>query len=299
MIKIRQAVIPAAGLGTRFLPVTKCCPKELIPLLDKPCLQHVVDEAVAAGVEEFVFVISREKELIRNYFLPNDKLNAWLEKQGQGEWAKTLKNIESKASYRFVYQDEPSGLGHAVWCAREAVTDDHFFVILPDDIIAAGVPACAQMAKAFSSGAAKTQGGDDAAAMLAVMLVKWEEVSRYGIVRAAPLTDAIGDVQDVVEKPKREDAPSNLAVIGRYILPKKIFALIEKTRPGAGGEIQLTDALRTLINDGGLRSFSFEGERYDTGTPLGWVQANFALALKDERYAAAARDFLKLMAAIH
>lgn len=290
MVKIRQAVIPAAGLGTRFLPVTKCCPKELIPLLDKPCLQHVVDEAISAGVEEFIFVISREKELIRNYFSRNDKLLSWLDCHGQSEWAAKLEKIETQASYRFVYQDEPLGLGHAVGCARDAVSDGPFFVILPDDIIAANVPACAQMAHAFSG---------DSAAMLAVMLVKWEEVSRYGIVRAAPLTDVIGDVQDIVEKPKREEAPSNLAVIGRYILPKDIFTLLETVNPGAGGEIQLTDALRALIGNGGLRSFSFEGERHDTGTPLGWVQANFALALKDERFAASAKDFLKLMAAIH
>lgn len=289
MKKIRQAVVPAAGLGTRFLPITKCFPKELVPLVDKPCLQHVVDDAVAAGVEEFIFVISREKELIRDYFARNDRLNEALERQGRHDVLSELSRIETQATYRFVYQDAPLGLGHAVSCAREAVTDDTFFVLLPDDVIVAEESVCTQMANARSEGVA---------GMVAVMPVKWEDVSRYGIVRAAPLTDVVGDVEDIVEKPRREDAPSNLAVMGRYLLPRSIFTVLERVKPGSGGEIQLTDALRLLIGDGGLRSFSFQGERYDTGTPMDWLLANFSLALKDPRYADAVARVAKTAASI-
>lgn len=284
-VRIKQAVIPAAGLGSRFLPVTKCFPKELIPLVDKPCLLHVVDEALAAGVKDFIFVISREKHLIEDFFRPNAKLNEWLEARGQGDVLAMMNKLEHQANYRFVFQDEPLGLGHAVLCAREEISDDHFFVLLPDDIISSHTSACEQMMRSFS---------EHQLPMVAVMPVKWEDVHRYGIVRAAPLTDDTGEVQDVVEKPKRENSPSNLAVIGRYILPKSIFSLLEKTAPGAGGEIQLTDALCKLISDGGLRSFAFEGERYDTGTPMGWLEANIALALKHPQYQAPIRHLLKL-----
>lgn len=284
-VNIRQAVIPAAGLGSRFLPVTKCFPKELIPLVDKPCLLHIVEEALAAGVKDFIFVISREKHLIEDFFRPNAKLNEWLEARGQGDVLAMMNKLERQANYHFVFQDEPLGLGHAVHCAREAVTDDHFFVILPDDIITSQVAACEQMRRSFSEHGLPT---------VAVMPVKWEDVPRYGIVKAAPLTDDTGEVQGIVEKPKRENSPSNLAVIGRYILPKAIFPLLEKTQPGAGGEIQLTDALCKLVNAGGLRSFAFDGERYDTGTPLGWLEANISLALKHPQYQAPIREFLKL-----
>lgn len=285
--KIRQAVIPAAGLGSRFLPVTKCIPKELIPLVNKPCLQHVVDEAVAAGVEEFIFVISEGKKQIEEYFRPNEHLSSWLKKRGQDDIYDLIARIETQAKYRFVYQKEPLGLGHAVLCAQELVTDDHFFVILPDDIIASEVPVCKQMNSVFV---------EHSIPLMAVMLVNWEEVHRYGIVQGAPLTDTVGDIQNIVEKPRREDAPSNLAVIGRYILPKTVFPLLQKTLPGAGGEIQLTDALRVLITNGGIRSFSFSGERYDTGTPAGWIQANISLALKDPLVRDATRNFVKFIA---
>ena len=285
--KIKTAIIPAAGLGTRFLPITKCVPKELIPLVDRPCLQHVIDEALAAGVEEFIFVISEEKRSLENYFITNPRLNTWLSKRHQSHYLEILKQIETRAEYRFVIQDEPLGLGHAVLCAREFVNDDFFFVILPDDIVSSETPVCAQMLKEFS---------ENMLPMLAVMLVDWEHVNRYGIVGAAPLTDSVGDVQTIVEKPKREESPSNLAVIGRYILPQNVFDILAKTTPGAGGEIQLTDALRTLISQGGLQSLAFAGERFDTGTPLGWLKANAALALKSPEYRDEWREYLKVLA---
>lgn len=284
--KIKKAIIPAAGLGTRFLPITKCVPKELIPLVDRPCLQHVIDEALAAGVEEFIFVISEEKRSLEEYFRSNPRLNSWLSKRNQDQYLEILRSIETRAEYRFVIQGEPLGLGHAVLCARELVADDFFFVILPDDIVSAEVPVCAQMLKEFS---------ENMLPMIAVMLVDWENVNRYGIVGAAPLTDSVGDVQSIIEKPKREEAPSNLAVIGRYILPQSVFAILDKTPPGAGGEIQLTDALRTLVAAGGLQSYSFAGERFDTGTPLGWLKANAALALKNPLFRDEWREYLKIL----
>lgn len=288
MKKIRKAVIPAAGLGTRFLPITKCLPKELIPLVDQSCIEHVIDEALAAGVEEFIFVISKEKQLIEDYFKPDERLNSWLTKRNKQEALERLRKIETQATYTFVYQDEPLGLGHAICCAKDHIDDEHFFVILPDDIIASEVPTCQQMMKVFQ---------EVQTAMISVMLVKWEDVHRYGIVKANPLSEDLGEVMDIVEKPKRENSPSNLAVVGRYILPKSIFPYLEKTQPGAGGEIQLTDALRELIANGGLHSYSFEGERYDTGTPLGWLQANFSLALKKEEFQEPLKKLVKLLAA--
>ena len=270
-MKISQAVIPAAGLGTRFLPATKSIPKELIPLVDKPCLHHVVDELVAAGIEEIIFIVSTEKEGIENYFRPNESLYHWLEQRGQKALMEDMRRLDTQVKYHFVVQREPLGLGHAVSCAREIIKDDYFFVVLPDDIIAAEMPVCRQMTGIF------TKYGKP---MVSVMQVEWQDVDRYGIVQASALTDHVGDVLDIIEKPKRDQAPSNLAVIGRYILPKNIFKILEQVTPGAGGEIQLTDALRQLISGGGLHSYSFTGERFDTGTPLGLLQANLAFALQ-------------------
>lgn len=271
-MKIKQAVIPAAGLGTRFLPTTKCLPKELIPLVDKPCIQHVVEEALDAGVEEIIFVVSEKKKSIENYFRPDDALYSYLDARGEGQWVQSMRDLENRASYRFVIQSEPLGLGHAVWCARDAIKEDHFFVILPDDIIVSETTVCEQMRAIFA---------ESQKPLLTAMQVAWHEVNRYGILKALPLSDRVGDVQDIVEKPKREEAPSNLAVIGRYLLSRDIFAILEKTEPGAGGEIQLTDALRHLVTNGGLYSYSFVGERFDTGVPLGWLQANVALGLQN------------------
>ena len=272
-MEIKTAVIPAAGLGTRFLPNTKSVPKELIPLINKPCIHNIVDEAIAAGIEKFVFVISKEKEGIKDYFQPNERLYSWLEKRGKGDMAASMKEWEQRAEFKFVYQEDPLGLGHAVLCAEQEIEEDHFFVILPDDIISANPPVCQQMVDTFKK---------DPTPMLSVMSVKWENVQSYGIVAAAPLSDNLGAVQDIVEKPKREDAPSNLAVIGRYILPKTIFSILGETKPGSGNEIQLTDALRELMKGVGLRAYSFTGERFDTGTPVGWIQANLSLAMQNE-----------------
>lgn len=286
--KIRQAVVPMAGLGSRFLPVTKTVPKELLPLVDKPCLQHIVEEGLAAGVEEFIFVLSPEKQALANYFKPSEHLDKWLLKRGQKDLYEGLKRVESLATFRFVQQEEPLGLGHAVLCAQELVRDEYFFVILPDDITDAEVPVCRQLWDVFAS---------ENKPVVAVMPVTWEEVHRYGIVQAQPMSERAGAIEKIIEKPRREDAPSNLAVIGRYLLPRDIFTTLAKITPGAGGEIQLTDALQELIKTRSIISYAFEGERYDTGYPLGLLQASISLALKNPKLQGDLARFIKTLAA--
>jgi len=286
-MRVKQAIIPAAGLGTRFLPVTKNVPKELLPLLDKPCLQHVIDEAVKSGVEEFVIVISKEKQIIEEYYKENDYLNKWLLKKGLNELYDSIKGIETRAKYKFAYQEEPLGLGHAVNCASSLITDDMFFVLLPDDIIDCEKPLCLQLMDELA---------EHKKPIVSVMEVPWEDVHHYGIVEASPHTERTGEIKSIVEKPKREDSPSNLAVIGRYVLPKEIFSLIENTKPGAKGEIQLTDALRELISTTGLMSYAFNGERFDTGTPIGLMKASISLSLKHPVYQEQIKSHIKMLA---
>jgi UTP--glucose-1-phosphate uridylyltransferase len=284
---IRQAIIPAAGLGTRFLPVTKTIPKELLPLAEKPCIEHVIDEAIAAGVEEFIIVTSKEKEDLTHYFQPNKHLDEWLLARNKRKVYDEIKALENKAKFTFVYQDQPLGLGHAVLCAQKEIRDEHFFVILPDDVIDADIPVCRQMADIFAT---------EKKPVLAVMQVDWESVHHYGIVKGNPLSDTLGMIESIIEKPRREEAPSNLAVIGRYILPKSIFSLLATTTPGSGGEIQLTDALKALIPQSSLQSYFFQGERYDTGNPLGLLQASLVCALKNPVWRDRLLPFLKVLA---
>jgi UTP--glucose-1-phosphate uridylyltransferase len=284
---ITIAVIPAAGLGSRFLPVTKNIPKELLPLVNVSCLQNVIDEAVASGVTDIILIISKEKHIIEDYFRPHAGLDKWLLKRGQTDLHAQLKAIETKANYHFVYQEEPLGLGHAVLQAHKLVTEDYFFVILPDDIVDAEIPLCQQMIQVF---------GETGKPLVSVTDVPWDSVHRYGIVQANPLSEHIGEIQSIIEKPKREKAPSNLAVIGRYLLPKTIFPLIEKTQPGRDEEIQLTDALNDLVGLTGLQAYSFSGERHDTGNPLGLLKASLALALKNPLFEKDLKDHIKMLA---
>lgn len=286
---IRQAVIPVAGLGSRFLPTTKTVPKELLPLVDKPCLQIVIEEAVASGIEDIIIVLSPEKQVLRDFFKPNEKLNHWLTERGQNDRLEEIRRIETMANYHFITQNQPLGLGHAVLCAKEAITDENFLVILPDDIIEAETPACRQLINVYEQ---------EKKPVVAVMQVTWEEVNRYGIVRATPLAENRGTVQSIIEKPSRDKAPSNLAVIGRYLLPRAIFPILESVKPGSGGEIQLTDALVKLIKQTGLVSCAFEGERFDTGVPLGLVRAGLQRILSNPALREEMRPFIKTMAAM-
>lgn len=285
--KIRKAVIPAAGLGTRFLPATKMVAKELMPIVDKPSIQLIVEEAIAAGLDEIIFVISPDKQAVLNHFLPAPELEAHLLKKNQTELLEKITPFKGKAKFSFVIQDKPLGLGHAVACAREAVGGEWFFVFLPDDLVQHDVPCALQMVEAWPS---------HKKAMVAVMEVPWEQVNQYGVVKALPMTASLGKIETVVEKPKREEAPSNLAIIGRYLLPPEVFSCLDLVKPGAAGEIQLTDALVQLIDNPGLFAFQFEGERFDVGNKLGFVEANINYALQDPAIAPQILKMIKLLA---
>ena len=281
-MKIRKAVIPAAGLGTRFLPVTKSLPKELLPILDKPMLQYVVEEAVEGGVEQVIIVTSPGKESIASYFQPSPDLERRLAPSAASDLLAKVQHAASLADVSFVIQEQPLGLGHAVLTAREAVGDEPFVVILPDDIIAHTPGAVAQM-----TAVADQLGG----AVVAVEPTPWDLVHNYGVVDAtAEEQERVHRIKGLVEKPSREEAPSNLTVVGRYILPPEIFDCLDRTPPGAKGEIQLTDSLRLLLDSHSLFAYEFLGKRYDGGNPLGLLQASleFALARDDTRDAASA-----------
>ncbi len=276
---VKKAVIPAAGLGTRFLPVTKSVPKELLPILDKPMLQYVVEEAVEAGLEQVIIVTSPGKESIASYFQPQPDFDSRL--SGSPELLEKVRHASNLAQVSFVIQEQPLGLGHAVLTAREAVGDEPFVVILPDDIVVHTPGVVAQMvevSRRYNAG------------VVAVETMPWESVHNYGVVDAVATEERLHQIRGLVEKPNREDAPSNLTVVGRYILPPKIFDCLERTPPGAKGEIQLTDGMLLLIEQEDLYAYEFLGTRYDGGTPLGLLRASleFALARDDTREAAKA-----------
>ena len=275
-MEIRKAVIPAAGLGTRFLPVTKSVPKELLPILDKPMLQYVVEEAAEAGIERVIVVTSRGKESIAAYFQAMPDLEERLADSGATALAAKVRAAAELAQVSFVIQEQPLGLGHAVLTAEEAVAGEPFVVILPDDIIAHSPGVVAQMLKVHEN----TGGG-----VVAVEPMPWERVHNYGVVDATPVDDRVHQIQGLVEKPSRQEAPSNLTIVGRYILPPEIFDHLRRTPPGTNGEIQLTDALLLLLEHYELYAYEFLGTRYDGGTPLGLLRASleFGLAREDTR----------------
>ena len=270
-MKIRKAVIPVAGLGTRFLPATKAVPKELLPIVDIPSIQYVVQEAVDAGITEVIFVTGRGKSAIEDHFDMAPELAQVLEERGQTEQAKTLRQVEEMIEVVSVRQKRPLGLGHAVFCARDLVGDEPFAVLLADDLIDAEIPCVRQLLDISE---------ENDASVVALMKVPREEVHRYGVIRGRPLAPRLYAVEDMVEKPRAEEAPSSLAIIGRYVLGPEIFPLLEKTRPGKGGEIQLTDALVQLARQTKVYGYEFLGERYDIGDKVGFVRATVAYALK-------------------
>lgn len=267
---IRKAVIPAAGWGTRFLPATKVVPKEVLPIIDQPVIEHAVEEALAAGITEIILVISEGKEAIGRYFETAPELEAFLERKGDRARLERVRAAK-KVSIRSVVQPEQLGLGHAVLMAKEAVGDEPFAVFLPDDVIDAPVPAIKQLMGVYR----KT-----GASVLAVNRVPKAEVSRYGVIDGEEVWPRTHRLRRVVEKPKAEDAPSDLAVVGRYILSPRIFAMLERTKPGAIGEIQLTDGIDGLLREEEVYAYEYEGELLDAGTPLGLLKASVRVALK-------------------
>ena len=272
-MQIRKAVIPAAGLGTRFLPVTKSVPKELLPIVDRPLLQYVIAEAAEAGVEEVIIITSPGKESISDYFQPHVALEQRLTDNGAHELLTKVSEATNLARVSFVLQQEALGLGHAVLMAKDVVGDEPFVVILPDDIISHSPGAISQMVKVSE---------EMEAGVIAVETVPWDVVENYGVVDATKVSERVYRIQSLVEKPPREEAPSNLSIVGRYILPPEIFPILEETEPQTRGEIQLTDALMTLLGDYELFAYEFNGVRYDGGTPMGLLRASLAFALERE-----------------
>jgi UTP--glucose-1-phosphate uridylyltransferase len=289
--RVTKAVFPVAGLGTRFLPATKSIPKEIMTLVDRPLIQYAIDEARAAGIQEFIFVTSRGKSALEDYFDAAPELEAVLRDKGKAELLEALQStVMGSGAIAYVRQAEPLGLGHAVWCARRLVGDEPFAVILPDDVIAAETPCLQQMVEAY----AETGGS-----MVAAMEVPRPKTSSYGILDVERSRDQLVSVRAMIEKPKAEEAPSNLAVIGRYILTPNVLDTLHNQTTGAGGEIQLTDAIAAEITAGrGVWGFRFRGERYDCGSKAGFLQATVAFGLGRSDLRDEFAEFLREMLAI-
>lgn len=270
-MKIKKAVIPVAGLGTRFLPATKTVPKELLPIVDIPAIQYVVQEAVESGITEVIFVTGRGKDSIEDHFDEAPELELVLEERGQREMVETLRRISKMTEVVSVRQKRPLGLGHAILCARDLVGEEPFAVLLSDDLIDAAVPCLQQLLKVFAE-------KDDS--VIALRRVPEQEVQRYGIVDGKALSQRLYEVKEMVEKPRPSEAPSQLAIIGRYILRPEIFSILENIAPGRGGEIQLTDGISQLARQKKVYGYEFEGNHYDIGDKMGFVRATIAYALK-------------------
>jgi len=288
--RIRKAVFPVAGLGTRFLPATKTVPKEMLPIIDRPLIQYAVDEAIEAGCDTLIFITNRYKHAVADYFDKAYELEQKLERAGKKEQLELVRHVlPNGVRAVFVTQAEALGLGHAVLCAKAIVGDEPFAVLLPDDLIwNRGNGALKQMADANEA---------TGASIIAVEDVPHDKTGSYGIVATEAFDGRQGRINAIVEKPKPEDAPSDLAVVGRYVLSPKIFELLEATGTGAGGEIQLTDAIAELLKTERVEPFRFEGRRFDCGTHLGLVEATIRFALDNEKLAGPAREVLQKMLA--
>ena len=272
--KIRKAIIPAAGLGTRFLPATKAQPKEMLPIVDKPTIQYIIEEAVASGIEEILIITGRSKKCIEDHFDKSVELELELEKSGKEQMLKMVREISDMVDIHFIRQKEPRGLGHAISCAKTFVGNEPFAVLLGDDIVYnEGKPCLKQLIDCYDE--YKTS-------VLGVQTVEAKDVNKYGIVNGIHIEDRVYKVKGLVEKPPVEEAPSNVAILGRYIITPQIFKILEETKPGKGGEIQLTDALLKLIDEEAMYAYDFEGTRYDVGDKLGFLKATVEYALRRE-----------------
>jgi UTP--glucose-1-phosphate uridylyltransferase len=287
--RVRKAVFPAAGLGTRFLPATKVIPKEMLALVDKPLIQYGVEEAIDSGIEHIIIVTSRGKGAMEDHFDHSFELNATLERKGKRELLAVSRGVSSLARISYVRQKEPLGLGHAVLCAKDLVGDEPFAVILPDDVIDAEVPCLQQMIGVFD---------ERGCSVLATQTVEGPAISAYGVLAGSqdPENGRIYNCTGMVEKPKFEEAPSKQAIIGRYVLTPRIFELLEQITPGAGGEIQLTDGIRALLKEEKVLGYTFEGKRFDAGDKLGMLQATVEFALKRSDLGPPFRAYLKGLA---
>lgn len=270
-MKIRKAIIPAAGLGTRFLPATKAQPKEMLPIVDKPTIQYIIEEAVASGVEDIIIVTGRSKRSIEDHFDRSIELELELEKSQKEDYLEMVREIADMANIHYIRQKQPRGLGHAVLVARQFIGNEPFAVLLGDDVVVSQQPCLKQMMEQFDI---------YESSILGVQTVAREEVSKYGIIAGTQVSDRVYKVDDMVEKPKMEETPSQVAVLGRYIITPEIFDYLETQGAGCGGEIQLTDALKRLAKNQAVYAYDFKGHRYDVGTKTGFLQANIEFALR-------------------
>lgn len=282
-MKVRKAIIPAAGLGTRFLPATKAMPKEMLPIVDKPTIQYIVEEAVESGIEDIIIVTGKGKRAIEDHFDHSFELEHNLLEKGKFELLSEVQKSSKLVDIHYIRQKEPKGLGHAIWCARKFIGNEPFAVLLGDDIVTADKPCLKQMIEQYER---------YNASILGVQTVPDNEVSRYGIVDGKSIGNRFYSVNSLVEKPKQEDAPSNLAILGRYILSPKIFDILNIQEPGAGGEIQLTDAIAALNQYEAVYAFDFEGTRYDVGEKMGFIQTSIEFALKRDDLRSQLLDYL-------
>jgi UTP--glucose-1-phosphate uridylyltransferase len=286
---VRKAVLPAAGLGTRFLPATKAQPKEMLPVVDKPLIQYAVEECVASGIENIIIVTGRGKNAIEDHFDASPELERFLTEKGKTQQAEMVRRISNMVHFSYIRQKEALGLGHAVLTAKELVGDEPFAVLLGDVIIDGPRPATRQLMDVYEA---------TGIGVIAVDAVPLDQIHLYGVVDGEPVAASVGNerllrIRDLVEKPKREDAPSNLSITGRYLLPSAIFDCLERTPVGRGGELQLTDALRLLAKEQGLFAYSYEGRAYDAGDKLGFLKATVEIALKNQEFGDEFREFLR------
>jgi UTP--glucose-1-phosphate uridylyltransferase len=287
--RVRKAIFPVGGLGTRFLPATKAMPKEMLPVVDKPLIQYAVEEAQAAGIEQFIFVTGRGKSAIEDHFDHSYELHETLARRGKKADLDLISNLlPVPGQVAYIRQQEPLGLGHAVWCARHLVNDEPVAVLLADDLVLADTPCLKQMTDIHAK-----VGGN----LVAVMDVPREHTNRYGVLDIGREDGRLAEVRGLVEKPKPADAPSTLSIIGRYILDAEVFEILERQEPGAGNEVQLTDALAQMIGRGPFHGYRFEGTRFDCGDRAGFFEANVAFALRHATVGAAAQEVIQRYAA--
>ena len=283
-MKIRKAVIPAAGLGTRFLPATKAQPKEMLPIVDKPTLQYIIEECIESGIEEILIITGRNKKSIEDHFDKNIELEMELEKSGKQEMLEMVRNISDMANIHFIRQKEPKGLGHAIYCSKTFVGNEPFAVLLGDDIVYNEEKPCLkQILECYNE--YKTS-------ILGVQKVPRENINKYGIVEAKHIEDRVYKVKGLIEKPNMNQTNSNIAILGRYIITPRIFEILENLEPGKGGEIQLTDALLKLSKEEAIYAYNFEGKRYDVGDKFGFLQATVEYALRKDELK---DDFIKYL----
>ena len=272
-MKVHKAIIPAAGLGTRFLPATKAQPKEMLPIVDTPTIQFIVEEAIASGIEDIIIVTGRNKRAIEDHFDKSIELEEELKKSKKEELLAQVRDISNMVNIHYIRQKEPKGLGHAIYCAQAFIGNEPFAVLLGDDIVKAEEPCLKQLIRVYDE--YKTS-------ILGVQRVPDNETSKYGIVAGKQVEDRVYKVNDMVEKPEPGQAPSNIAILGRYIISPKIFSHLETITPGKGGELQLTDALKSLMHDEAMYAYDFVGRRYDVGNKMGFLQATVEFALERE-----------------